>query len=143
MQHLDGVIEPFLVEEGLRGNDARGVGIEVLTDFDTRLDSALKVRARRLVATAFVAAVVSALPQMRPWEYFNEFVGGAANAYKFFSDEGVNLGQRSKELVIGIAETLNFTSEFTSNMLDARTTDVRKHSPAWALNASRLDVGQS
>ena len=51
-----------------------------------------------LVATAFVAAVVSALPQMRPWEYFNEFVGGASNAYNLFSDEGVNLGQRSKEL---------------------------------------------
>ena len=54
LQHLDGVIEPFLVEEGLRGNDARGVGIEVLTYFDTGLDGALQVRARRLVATAFV-----------------------------------------------------------------------------------------
>ena len=50
------------------------------------------------VALAFVAAAVSTLPQMRPWEYFNEFVGGTANAYKSFSDEGVNLGQRSKEL---------------------------------------------
>ena len=35
---------------------------------------------------------------MRPWEYFNEFVGGPSNAYNLFSDEGVNLGQRSKEL---------------------------------------------
>ena len=51
-----------------------------------------------LVGLAFVAAAVSALPQMRPWEYFNEFVGGTTNAYKSFSDEGVNLGQRSKEL---------------------------------------------
>ena len=34
---------------------------------------------------------------MRPWEYFNEFVGGSANAYKYFRDEGVDLGQRSKE----------------------------------------------
>ena len=50
-----------------------------------------------LVALAFVAAAVSALPQMRPWEYFNEFVGGPANAYKYFRDEGVDLGQRSKE----------------------------------------------
>ncbi len=50
------------------------------------------------VALAFVAAAVSTLPQMRPWEYFNEFVGGTANAYTSFSDEGVNLGQRSKEL---------------------------------------------
>jgi hypothetical protein len=52
-----------------------------------------------VVALAFVAAAASALPQMRPWEYFNEFVGGTANAYKSFSDEGVDLGQRSKELV--------------------------------------------
>jgi hypothetical protein len=50
------------------------------------------------VAMAFVAAAVSTVPQMRPWEYFNEFVGGTTNAYKSFSDEGVNLGQRSKEL---------------------------------------------
>ena len=50
------------------------------------------------VALAFVAAAVSTLPQMRPWEYFNEFVGGTTKAYKSFSDEGVNLGQRSKEL---------------------------------------------
>lgn len=53
---------------------------------------------KTLVGLAFVAAAVSTLPQMRPWEYFNEFVGGTANAYKSFSDEGVNLGQRSKEL---------------------------------------------
>jgi tetratricopeptide (TPR) repeat protein len=49
-------------------------------------------------ATAFVAAVASAVPQMRPWEYFNEFVGGTSNASNLFSDEGVDLGQRSKEL---------------------------------------------
>ncbi len=50
------------------------------------------------VALAFIAAAASALPHMRPWEYFNEFVG-TANAYKSFSDEGVDLNQRSKELV--------------------------------------------
>jgi tetratricopeptide (TPR) repeat protein len=53
---------------------------------------------KSLVALALVAAAASALPQMRPWEYFNEFVGGTTNAYRSFSDEGVNLGQRSKEL---------------------------------------------
>ncbi|HTT21817.1 MAG TPA: hypothetical protein VMG82_23005 [Candidatus Sulfotelmatobacter sp.] len=47
---------------------------------------------------SLTAAAVSAVPQMRPWEYFNEFVGGTANAYKYFSDEGVDLGQRSKEM---------------------------------------------
>ena len=56
--------------------------------------TALKV----VVATALVAAAVSALPVMRPWEYFNEIMGGKSNAYRYFSDEGVDLGQRSKEL---------------------------------------------
>jgi tetratricopeptide (TPR) repeat protein len=51
-----------------------------------------------LVTLAFVAAALSALPQLRPWEYFNEFVGGSTKAYAYFSDEGVGLGQRTKEL---------------------------------------------
>lgn len=59
------------------------------------------------VATAFVAAVASALPQMRPWEYFNELVGGASNAYHLFSDEGVDLGQRSKEMAEYYKRELN------------------------------------
>jgi hypothetical protein len=64
-------------------------------------DLALFSKTRQLqiiVAFAFLVAAVSAVPQMRPWEYFNEFVGGTANAYKYFSDEGVDLAQRSKEL---------------------------------------------
>jgi tetratricopeptide (TPR) repeat protein len=34
---------------------------------------------------------------MRPWEYFNEVIGGTKNGYLYFSDEGVGLGQRGKE----------------------------------------------
>ena len=48
-------------------------------------EMALSSKTRQLkifVAIAFVAAAASALPQMRPWEYFNEFVGGTSNAYK-------------------------------------------------------------
>ena len=48
---------------------------------------------------AFSAAVASATPAMRPWEYYNELVGGAANAYQYFDDEGVDLGQRGKEMI--------------------------------------------
>lgn len=51
-----------------------------------------------IVAIAILAACASTLPQMRPWEYFNEFAGGSANAYKYFVDEGLDLGQRVKEL---------------------------------------------
>jgi hypothetical protein len=46
---------------------------------------------------AVAIAAISALPVIRPWEYFNEFVG-AGRAYLYFSDEGVDLGQRVKEL---------------------------------------------
>jgi hypothetical protein len=51
-----------------------------------------------LVAVALLAACGSALPQLRPWEYFNEIAGGPAKAYIYFVDEGVDLGQRAKEL---------------------------------------------
>ena len=49
-------------------------------------------------ALLIVAAIVSAVPQMRPWEYFNEFVGGAENGYLYFNDEGVDLSQRIGEV---------------------------------------------
>jgi len=50
-----------------------------------------------LVATALLAAGASALPQIRPWEYFNELAGGSANGYRYFIDDSVDLGQRAKE----------------------------------------------
>lgn len=46
-------------------------------------------------------AVVSAVPRMRPWEYFNEVAGGPAGGYLYFNDEGVDLSQR-------IGEAANF-----------------------------------
>jgi hypothetical protein len=53
---------------------------------------------KAIVALAFLAAGISALPVMRPWEYYNEIVGGTAKGYVYFDDEGVDLGQRAKEL---------------------------------------------
>ena len=52
---------------------------------------------KAITMMALVAAAISALPVMRPWEYFNEIVG-AKNAYLYFSDEGVDLSQRGNEL---------------------------------------------
>lgn len=49
-------------------------------------------------AILLIASIVSAVPVMRPWEYFNEFVGGPANAWKYFSDEGVDLGLRLEDI---------------------------------------------
>jgi tetratricopeptide (TPR) repeat protein len=59
-------------------------------------------RSRALWAFAIVgvlAACVSALPQRRPWEYHNLLSGGSGNAWKHFNNEGVDLGQRSTELI--------------------------------------------
>ena len=53
---------------------------------------------KTLALAAYVLAAASALPLMRPWEYFNEFVGGTKNAHNYFDDEGVDLAQRTKEI---------------------------------------------
>jgi hypothetical protein len=42
-----------------------------------------------VVSLALIASVISAIPNMRPWEYRNEVFGGAAGAYRMFSDEGL------------------------------------------------------
>jgi hypothetical protein len=52
---------------------------------------------KAITMLALVAAAISALPVMRPWEYFNEILG-SKNAYLYFSDEGVDLSQRGNEL---------------------------------------------
>src|SRR5258708_840457 len=64
-----------------------------------------------VVALALLAAAVSALPVMRPWEYYNEAVGGAANAYRYFDDEGVDLSERTKEMARYYREVLQPTGE--------------------------------
>lgn len=53
---------------------------------------------KAIVAAALLAAAASALPVARPWEYFNEIIGGTKNGFLYFNDEGVDLGQRGKEL---------------------------------------------
>lgn len=50
------------------------------------------------VCIASAAALFSAIPVLRPWEYYNEIAGGSQNACLHFSDEGIDLGQRTKEL---------------------------------------------
>jgi tetratricopeptide (TPR) repeat protein len=49
-------------------------------------------------ALAFILAAISALPVLRPWEYYNELVGGKDHAYLYFNDEGVDLSLRFKEV---------------------------------------------
>jgi hypothetical protein len=49
------------------------------------------------IALAAFAAVASAVPVLRPWEYYNEIVG-MQNAWQYFGDEGADSGQRTKEI---------------------------------------------
>ena len=53
---------------------------------------------RGVMSVALLLALVSAIPAKRPWEYFNEFAGGTQNAHRYFNDEGVDLGLRTKEM---------------------------------------------
>ncbi len=51
-----------------------------------------------LVLSAAGALCLSALPVMRPWEYYNELAGGQDNAWQNFADDGLENGQRVKDL---------------------------------------------
>ena len=50
------------------------------------------------VAAAFVATVLMTVREPRLWEYHNELVGGSAGAYRYFENEGLDLGQRYGEI---------------------------------------------
>ena len=50
------------------------------------------------VATLYVAAIAMTIREPRVWEYHNELVGGTGNAYRYFTNEGLDLGQRFHEL---------------------------------------------
>lgn len=54
------------------------------------------VRGAALVPLA--AALVMTIGEPRVWEYHNELVGGTANAYGQFGNEGLDLGQRWPEI---------------------------------------------
>jgi hypothetical protein len=44
------------------------------------------------------AAIVSARPAYRPWEYYNELFGGSAGAWRHFADDGLDNSQRTREM---------------------------------------------
>jgi tetratricopeptide (TPR) repeat protein len=66
---------------------------------------------RGAVAAALIAALISAIPVLRPWEYYNETVGGTPNAYLYFSDEGIDISLRAKELTEYYNENLRTAGE--------------------------------
>jgi hypothetical protein len=54
-------------------------------------------RAVAIVAVVWIAVTV--LPQRRIWEYHNLLAGGSQNAWRGFTNESVDLGQRTPELI--------------------------------------------
>jgi hypothetical protein len=89
-----------------------------------------------VVALSFLVAGASALPVMRPWEYFNEIIGGAKNGYLYFDDEGVDLSQRTKEMARYYREVLQPAGELpyidymvTTTTKKARGLDWVGHDP--------------
>jgi hypothetical protein len=72
-------------------------------------DAARWSRAGALAALA--AMLFSALPVMRPWEYHNELVGGAPEAWRYFTDDGVDIRQRTKELAWYYEEHMRGSAE--------------------------------
>jgi hypothetical protein len=66
---------------------------------------------RGAVTAALIGAMLSAIPIMRPWEYYNELVGGPEKAYLYFSDEGIDAELRVKDLVRYYDENLRPTGE--------------------------------
>lgn len=58
-------------------------------------------RSRMLLAGCaglLVSAFAMTIREPRLWEYHNELAGGSANAWRYFSNEGLDLGQRFNEI---------------------------------------------
>ena len=65
------------------------------------LGIAMQRRSRPLlvgVAALYLLAAGMTLREPRLWEYHNELAGGSANAYRYFGNEGLDLGQRFYEI---------------------------------------------
>jgi hypothetical protein len=61
----------------------------------------LRVRARTIgfvILGLSLAACFPALAVERPWEYHNILVGGTGQAYRYFRNDGIDVGQRDKEI---------------------------------------------
>jgi hypothetical protein len=86
---------------------------------------------RVIVAALLVAAAASALPVMRPWEYFNELIGGAKNGSLYFNDEGVDCWQRSKELATYYHQVLEPTGEIPLAVYPIWPTEMKARRLDW------------
>jgi tetratricopeptide (TPR) repeat protein len=86
--------------------------LAILAGMTSHIALAARVKTPKiLVVLAFLAAAVSALPVSRPWEYFNETVGRARDAWSYFDDEGIDMSQRGKELASYYHQVIQPTGE--------------------------------
>jgi len=83
------------------------------------------------VTVALVGALLSAVPVMRPWEYYNEIVGGPSNAYWYFADEGIDAELRVKELVKYYNENLRPTGELPYLMYPVHQPEKERRDLDW------------
>ncbi len=75
------------------------VGLAILSG--AVLDWAWARRSRAwlaIVALPYVLTFAMTIREPSAWEYHNELVGGTQNAYKYFDNEGLDLGQRYPQL---------------------------------------------
>jgi hypothetical protein len=59
------------------------------------------LRTKMISASVLGIILLSCLPALaveRPWEYHNILGGGTSHAYRYFRNDGVDLGQRDKEI---------------------------------------------
>lgn len=84
-----------------------------------------------LVFVLFLGAMVSAVPVMRPWEYYNELAGGTADGHLYFSDEGVDLGLRAKELAKYYDENLKPNGEIPFLIYFSPRSELRSRGVDW------------
>jgi hypothetical protein len=97
---------------------------------------------RGAVAFAFLAALLSAIPALRPWEYYNETIGGAANAHRYFNDEGVDLSLHTKELVEYYNQNLKPRGEVPFVTYFSPRTEWRRRGLDWVGKEPERDAGK-
>ena len=99
---------------------------------------------RILVAVSIIAAMVSGIPVLRPWEYYNETVGGTSNAYLYFNDEGIDAAMRGREIETYFNENLRGRDEAPFILYAMKTVDRKARDLDWVgknaeRDAERLD----
>jgi tetratricopeptide (TPR) repeat protein len=86
---------------------------------------------RGAVILGSITALASAIPVLRPWEYYNETVGGAANAYKYFGDEGIDAELRVTELVKYYNENLKPAGELPFLLYPVHQAEKKRRELDW------------